>query len=60
MHRRAPVLRSQMIYGIGPVYARKLVRAFGSQVFDVLEAEPHRVQEIAVTRSMFVPVAKGS
>jgi exodeoxyribonuclease V alpha subunit len=49
-----------MIYGIGSVYARKLVRAFGSQVFDVLEAEPHRVQEIAVTRSMFVPVAKGS
>jgi exodeoxyribonuclease V alpha subunit len=27
-----------MIRGIGPVYARKLVRVFGSQVFDVIEA----------------------
>ena len=33
-------LGSGMIRGIGPVYARKLVRAFGEKVFDVIEAEP--------------------
>jgi exodeoxyribonuclease V alpha subunit len=40
-------LGSGMIHGIGPAYARKLVRAFGSQVFDVIEAEPHRPREVA-------------
>jgi len=39
-------LGSGMIRGIGPVYASKLVRAFGSQVFDVIEAEPHRLREV--------------
>ena len=29
-----------MIRGVGPVYAKKLVRAFGEQVFDVIEATP--------------------
>ena len=36
-------LGSGMIRGIGPVYARKLVRAFGDKVFDVIEAEPERL-----------------
>src|ERR1700737_2701370 len=40
-------LGSGMIRGIGPVYARKLLRAFGSQVFDVIEADPHRLREVA-------------
>ena len=40
-------LGSGMIRGIGPAYARKLVRAFGDQVFDVIEAEPHRLREVA-------------
>jgi ATP-dependent exoDNAse (exonuclease V) alpha subunit len=40
-------LSSGMIRGIGPVYARKLVRAFAERVFDVIEAEP---DEAAVTR----------
>jgi exodeoxyribonuclease V alpha subunit len=40
-------LGSGMIRGIGPAYARKLVRAFGAQVFDVIEAEPHRLREVA-------------
>jgi exodeoxyribonuclease V alpha subunit len=40
-------LGSGMIRGIGPAYARKLVRAFGSQVLDVIEAEPHRLREVA-------------
>jgi DNA-binding Lrp family transcriptional regulator len=35
-------LGSGMIRGIGPVYAEKLVRAFGEKVFDTIEAEPHR------------------
>jgi exodeoxyribonuclease V alpha subunit len=39
-------LGSGMIRGIGPAYARKLLRAFGSQVFDVIEAEPHRLREV--------------
>ena len=39
-------LGSGMIRGIGPVYARKLVRAFGGKVFDVIEAEPERLREV--------------
>src|SRR5262245_1180259 len=33
-------LGSGMIRGIGPVYAKKLVRAFGEKVFDTIEASP--------------------
>ena len=39
-------LGSGMIRGIGPVYARKLIRAFGDKVFDVIEAEPERLREV--------------
>src|SRR5258707_8005210 len=39
-------LASGMIRGIGPVYAKKLVRAFGEKVFDVIEAEPDRLREV--------------
>src|SRR5215475_3389970 len=39
-------LSSGMIRGIGPVYAKKLVRAFGERVFDVIEAEPDRLREV--------------
>ena len=39
-------LASGMIHGIGPVYARKLVGAFGERVFDVIEAEPQRLLEV--------------
>jgi exodeoxyribonuclease V alpha subunit len=39
-------LASGMIRGIGPVYAKKLVRAFGESVFDVIEAEPDRLREV--------------
>ena len=39
-------LGSGMIRGIGPVYAKKLVRAFGERVFDVIEAEPGRLREV--------------
>jgi exodeoxyribonuclease V alpha subunit len=33
-------LSSGMIRGVGPVYAKKLVRAFGEKVFDIIEATP--------------------
>ena len=36
-----------MIRGIGPVYAKKMVKAFGEKVFDVIEAEPDRLREVA-------------
>jgi exodeoxyribonuclease V alpha subunit len=39
-------LASGMIRGIGPVYAKKLLRAFGDKVFDVIEAEPDRLREV--------------
>src|ERR1700744_5852607 len=40
-------LASGMIRGIGPVYARKMVKAFGEKVFDVIEAEPDRLHEVS-------------
>src|SRR5258707_156483 len=39
-------LGSGMIRGIGPVYAKKLVRAFAEAVFEVIEQEPHRLREV--------------
>ncbi len=39
-------LGSGMIRGIGPIYARKLVRAFGEAVFEIIEQEPGRLREV--------------
>lgn len=39
-------LGSGMIRGIGPVYAKRLVRAFGKDVFDIIEANPERLREV--------------
>src|ERR671928_218243 len=39
-------LGSGMIRGIGPVYAKKLVKAFGENVFDVIEQTPERLREV--------------
>ena len=39
-------LASGMIRGVGPVYAKKLLRAFGEKVFDVIEATPDRLREV--------------
>ena len=39
-------LGSGMIRGIGPVYAGKMVRAFGERVFEIIEAEPARLREV--------------
>ena len=39
-------LGSGMIRGIGPVYAKRLVKAFGKDVFDIIEAKPERLREV--------------
>jgi len=39
-------LGSGMVKGIGPVYAGRLVKAFGAGVFDVIEQSPARLREI--------------
>jgi exodeoxyribonuclease V alpha subunit len=39
-------LGSGMIRGIGPIYAKKMVKAFGEKVFDIIEVEPQRLREV--------------
>ena len=39
-------LGSGMIRGIGPVYATRMVRLFGTDVFDIIEASPARLREV--------------
>ena len=39
-------LGSGMIKGIGPVYATKLVKKFGEKVFDIIENQSKRLQEV--------------
>lgn len=39
-------LGSGMIRGIGPIYASKLVTAFGAEVFEVIEQAPERLREV--------------
>ncbi len=39
-------LASGLIRGIGPIYAKKLVEKFGEQVFDVIENQSARLQEV--------------
>jgi exodeoxyribonuclease V alpha subunit len=39
-------LSSGMIRGIGPVYAKRLIKAFGSKVFDVIQTAPERLREV--------------
>ena len=39
-------LGSGMVKGIGPIYARKLVKAFGAGVFDIIEQTPARLREV--------------
>jgi len=39
-------LGSGMIRGIGPIYACKLVEAFGAEVFEVIEQAPERLREV--------------
>nr|WP_208852218.1 ATP-dependent RecD-like DNA helicase [Roseomonas genomospecies 6] len=39
-------LGSGLIRGIGPVYAKKMVKAFGEAVFDVIEQEPDKLRQV--------------
>lgn len=39
-------LGSGLIKGIGPVYAKKLVKAFGDAVFDVIERQPDQLRRV--------------
>jgi exodeoxyribonuclease V alpha subunit len=39
-------LGSGMVKGIGPVYAKKLVDKFGEQIFDVIETQSGRLEEL--------------
>lgn len=39
-------LSSGLIKGIGPVYAQKLLDAFGSQVLEVIDKEPERLRSV--------------
>jgi exodeoxyribonuclease V alpha subunit len=39
-------LGSGMVKGIGPVYAKKLVQKFGEQIFNIIETESGRLEEI--------------
>jgi exodeoxyribonuclease V alpha subunit len=40
-------LGSGFVKGIGPQFAKKLVKAFGLEVFEVIEKEPQRLREIS-------------
>jgi exodeoxyribonuclease V alpha subunit len=39
-------LGSGMVKGIGPVYAKKLVEKFGEKIFDIIENESGRLQDV--------------
>ena len=39
-------LGSGMVKGVGPHFAKKLIRAFGTHVFDVIEKEPARLNAV--------------
>lgn len=39
-------LASGLLKGIGPHFARRLVEAFGEQVFDVIERDPSRLRDV--------------
>ena len=39
-------LGSGMVKGIGPIYARKLVLAFGEKIFDIIETESARLESV--------------
>lgn len=39
-------LASGVIRGIGPIYAKKMVKAFGEKVLDIIEGAPDRLREV--------------
>lgn len=40
-------LGSGMVKGIGPVYAKKLVESFGENIFDIIEKDSGRLEEVS-------------
>src|SRR5258708_3510341 len=39
-------LGSGMVKGIGPIYAARIVEAFGEETFDVIDATPERLKDV--------------
>lgn len=53
-------LASGMIKGVGPVYAKKLIAAFGVDVFEVIEASPERLRQVTgIGQSRATQIIKG-
>jgi exodeoxyribonuclease V alpha subunit len=53
-------LASGMIKGVGPVYAKKLIAAFGGDVFEVIEAYPERLRQVTgIGQSRATQIIKG-
>ena len=49
-----------MIKGVGPVYAKKLIAAFGVDVFEVIEASPERLRQVkGIGQSRATQIIKG-
>src|SRR3954464_7979035 len=47
LHRGKPNLASGQMRGIGPAMAKRIVAAFGEGTFEVIEATPERLTEVA-------------
>jgi exodeoxyribonuclease V alpha subunit len=53
-------LGSGLIKGIGPHFAAKLVKAFGQQVFEIIEQEPNRLLSVeGIGKGRFSKIVKG-
>ena len=39
-------LASGMMHGFGPIYAKRLIKALGNKVFDVIQSTPERLREV--------------
>lgn len=53
-------LASGMIKGVGPIYAKKLIAAFGENVFEVIEASPERLRQVTgIGQSRATQITKG-
>ena len=46
-----------MVKGIGPVYAKRLVQAFGEGVFELIEQAPERLREVDGIGPVSAPAA---
>ena len=53
-------LASGMIYGIGMIYANRMVDKFGTRIFDIIERSPERLYEIeGIGRKRAQKITKG-